>query len=316
MDETVFMKRKHGISFMTFGGGGAKYRCAARRICREAERFGLFDRITGHTDKDLERDFRGFWKEHGAFIKANRRRGYGCWLWKPFLILHHLKEMHNDDILLYADAGCELNPYGRQRLIEYLEMAAEHSIVTSKTHCPLTVLTKMDTIVRLDPELRHIARFQHQANFILIKKTGDTVGLAEEWFAISTENNYRYLDDSESVAPNDRRYAEHAHDQAILTLLLIEHGLDFSVRFEEMLDIYQSALPSHRRHIAGTQYPIWASRHRTGVVSPQMQRLRIAKAEGLLKKALLCPEYAVAHFSIQNLRSVAGRTLRRLGLRQ
>lgn len=304
------------VFFITFGGGAGKYRRAVRRVCREAEAFGLFDEITGHTDESIRRDFPDFREEHGAFIEANRLRGYGCWLWKPFLILHHLQAMREGDILLYADAGCELNPHGKQRLAEYLEMCAGHSFVTYRTDYPIKMLTKMDAILRLDPELQMAERDLHEACIMLLKKNADTVKMVREWFAICTENNYHYLDDSESAAPNDGSFAEHTHDQAVMTLLLIKHGLDFSIRFDETISLYQSAFPPHRRHIAGAQYPIWASRHRTGLVSPQMQRLHIARAGGLLNKAALCPGYILAHFSVCHLRSLAGRILRRLGLRE
>ncbi|MDD9807022.1 MAG: hypothetical protein OXU34_01930 [Gammaproteobacteria bacterium] len=308
------MEQKLQVFFMTFGGGDGKYRRAVRRVCREARAFGLFDGITGHTDESLRRDFPDFWKEHGAFIKANKRRGYGCWLWKPFLILRHLQTMREGDILLYADAGCELNPHGRQRLAEYLEMCTEHSVVTfhvaAQSEYPVKHWTKMDTILRLDPELQMMERAQHEGSVILLKKTEATINMAREWFAVCTGDNYRYLDDSESVTPNDGNFREHRHDQAILTLLLVKHGLDFC------LDGAERNFEPGRRHTDGAQSPIWTSRHRTGMTSPQMQRLHIAKAGSLLNKALLCPGYLLAHFSASHLRSVARRILGRLGLRR
>ena len=280
---------------MTFGGGGRKYRRAVRRICREAEAFGLFDGITGYTDESLRRDFPDFCKEHGAFIKANRR-GYGCWLWKPFLILRHLQTMREGDILLFVDAGCELNPYGRQRLAEYLDLCAEHSILTfhllPQSRFPVKHWTKMDTILRLDPDLQMVERPQHESGVILLKKTSATVNMAEEWFAVCAENNYHYLDDSESAAPNDRNFCEHRHDQAILTLLLVKHGLEFCLSGERYFE-------PGRWHIDGAQYPVWTSRHKSGFTSPRMMRLRVAKTDGYLCKALLCCGWVLSQFSMQ-----------------
>jgi len=308
------VEQKRQVFFMSFGGGAGKHRRAVRRVCREARAFGLFDAITGHTDRSLRRDFPDFWQEHGAFIEANRRRGYGCWLWKPFLILRRLQAMREGDILLYADAGCELNPYGKPRLIEYLEMCAAHSVVTflvaSRGEYPVKHWTKMDTMLHLDPELQTAERAQHGGNIILLKKTADTVNLAREWFAVCAGSNYHHLDDSESGAANDGNFSEHRHDQAVLTLLLVQHGLDFC------LDGGERDCQPERRHIDGAQSPIWASRQRTGMTSPQMRRLHIAKAGSLPAKALLWPGYIFAHFSVCHLRSVARRILGRLGLRR
>lgn len=295
---------------MTFGGGAGKYRRAVRRICREAEAFGLFDEIAGHTDESIRRDFPDFWKEHGAFIEANPR-GCGYWLWKPFLILRRLQAMREGDILLFADAGCELNPYGKQRLAEYLEMCARHSVVTflvaARSEYPVKHWTKMDTMLHLDPELQTAERAQHESGVILLKKNRRTLDMAREWFAVCAGNDYHYLDDSESVAPNDGNFREHRHDQAVVTLLLVKHGLDFCLTGE------RNFRPG-RWHTDGAQSPVWTSRHRTGMVSPRMQRLHIAKAGSTLSKAALFPGYILAHFSVCHLRSVARRILGRLGL--
>ena len=48
-----------------------------------------------------------FWNNHSEFILANKR-GYGYWLWKPYLIMKTLEQMNDNDILVYADCGCEI----------------------------------------------------------------------------------------------------------------------------------------------------------------------------------------------------------------
>ena len=308
------MEQKRRVTFLSFGGGlgyrGASFRAAARRIGREAHRLGVFDEVAVHFDKDLKRDFPEFWKEHGAFINTHQR-GCGYWLWKSFLILHHLNQIRDGDILMYVDAGCELNPYGRPRLMEYFELCSEHSTLTFRVQTPIKRWTKMDTLIRLDPELQTIEQYQNEGCVILLKREPKVIRLVEEWFAVSAENNYHYLDDSESVAPNDGDYREHRHDQAILTLLLIKQGLDFCLH-----DRCEGYFARKRQHIEGAHYPIWTSRHKSRIASPQMHRLRILKTEGLMRKALLYPGYIASHFSIQNLRWTLGDALRQLGLKE
>ena len=36
---------------------------------------------------------------------APNQRGYGFWLWKPFIIFETLKKLNDGDICLYCDAG-------------------------------------------------------------------------------------------------------------------------------------------------------------------------------------------------------------------
>ncbi len=109
--------------FLTFGGNahgrGKRFRTAAVRITGQARNSGLFDEIKLYTDLSLPHEFPTFWSQHGKFIEANNR-GYGYWLWKPFLILEAIKPMREGDVLLYADAGCELNLSARERLRCYI----------------------------------------------------------------------------------------------------------------------------------------------------------------------------------------------------
>ena len=53
-------------------------------------------------------------------------RSFGYWQWKPYLIRRVMDRMEEGDFLVYADAGCTLNPRGIPRLKEYLHMVEEN----------------------------------------------------------------------------------------------------------------------------------------------------------------------------------------------
>ena len=36
---------------------------------------------------------------------APNQRGYGFWLWKPYLINNKLQDLSNNDVLCYVDSG-------------------------------------------------------------------------------------------------------------------------------------------------------------------------------------------------------------------
>lgn len=91
---------------MTFGGGGQNYINAVNRIGNELEATNEFDHIIKYTDNDLKNDIE-FWNKHETFV-TNNIRGYGYWIWKPYLILKTLNTMNENDILFYIDAGCEV----------------------------------------------------------------------------------------------------------------------------------------------------------------------------------------------------------------
>ena len=108
--------------FLTFGDAG--YEEALRRIEKEAAASGFFDRLAIRRPSDLGEDF---WRKHGEFVAANRR-GYGCWLWKPWLIAEQLRACQPGEILVYADAGCTVRARGRRRFKEYCHMVQRFSV--------------------------------------------------------------------------------------------------------------------------------------------------------------------------------------------
>ena len=108
------------IHFLTFAAG-PDFRHSLTAIAEEASSFSLFDEIHAWNEKDCDPEF---WEEHRTFIEANPR-GYGYWLWKPYINLKLLSQVEEDDIIVYADGGCQLNntPSSQARLKEYVELA-------------------------------------------------------------------------------------------------------------------------------------------------------------------------------------------------
>lgn len=70
--------------FITFGAGDEKYYEAGNFLIKEVESLNIFDKSILYTDKDLKTD-QEFWPKHSNFIE-NNKKGYGYWLWKPYLI--------------------------------------------------------------------------------------------------------------------------------------------------------------------------------------------------------------------------------------
>lgn len=81
-----------------------------RRIGKEARESGFFDKIYLYNEKNLDWQFR---KSHRQYFR-DYPRGYGYWIWKSYLISKIMREkMHEGDILVYLDAGCEIKSSGK-----------------------------------------------------------------------------------------------------------------------------------------------------------------------------------------------------------
>lgn len=235
------------LHFLTFGGPTESYREAAKRIRDQAQAMNVFSSITAFTDIDLQQDAH-FWGKHGDFILSNPR-GYGYWIWKSYLIQQKLLEIPEGDILLYADSGCELNPYAKRRFFELVAKTASLKIIGTHSVSTDITYTKQDTIVKMGfgnkPEL--LRKNQIQAGCLMMLKCPEIVGLIDDWY--SWVQDYHLINDSPSVAPNSPYFIEHRHDQSVFNLLLKESGL-YNYEME----------PADNK----IENPIWYCRNRSG----------------------------------------------------
>ncbi len=87
------------IHCLTFGGGGDEFRAAAYRLARQAQASGFFTKTTVVTDLDLLKD-EEFQTRHSDFVARNQR-GFGYWLWKPYILLRTLEQAKDGDIIFY-----------------------------------------------------------------------------------------------------------------------------------------------------------------------------------------------------------------------
>ena len=200
------------------------YNKKAQKLIQQAHEFNLFSKIHMYTANDLFTKFPEYFDLHKDFINSNFSRncwrGYGYWIWKPFLIWKTLQEINEGDILLYMDTGCQLHSSGIERFKEYLDIVKknQHGNLFIEHHDLIKTCTKMDT-------LKH-----YKAENFIDENTRVTIAT----FLFTTNNefnrhffelfynaccNYHLVDDSPTIAPNISEFIEHRHDQSILSIL-------------------------------------------------------------------------------------------------
>lgn len=208
--------------FITFGGPAANWRKRVMYVTAQAKDFGLFDKVYGFTDKDLVND-QHFWTLHGNFLQ-NNSRGFGYWLWKSYLVKKVLAEMNDGDILLYCDAGCELNIGGKRRMQEYFDIVSKSTsgILRFSMDHPEYVWTKNDLFVHLSSSEEDKQSGQTACCAFIIKKCAHSVNFIDEWHRVCCM--YNLIDDSKSITANHLLFREHRHDQSIFSCLAKKYG--------------------------------------------------------------------------------------------
>jgi len=211
--------------FITFGAGKPDYYAAGNRLLVQARNLNVFDHTKLYTDQDLKND-KSFWNQHSNFIETNPR-GYGYWLWKPYIIKDAMDKMKDGDILLYLDCGCEFN-IAKKGMIKYFLGMIKNEHIIGTRNCIEKQYNKMDLVEKLGmSDDMHLNTLQHQAGALLFLVCDKTRNLVNQWYEIGSD--YHNIDDSPSILKNLDCFREHRHDQSIFSLLTKKYDL-FSPR--------------------------------------------------------------------------------------
>jgi hypothetical protein len=207
--------------FITFSGGSQNYYDAGNRLLNQANNLNIFDRTILYTDDNLKNDL-NFWPIHSNFI-TNNNRGYGYWLWKPYIIKKTMEMMNDNDILLYLDCGCELHINKLNIMSNFFNEINSYYIYTNKTKTEKQY-NKMDLLLKFDannPE--YLNSRQNEAGAIMFLVCNKTRELVNRWYELACD--YHNIDDSPSINQNLSCFIEHRHDQSIFSLLVKQYNL-------------------------------------------------------------------------------------------
>ena len=71
----------------------------------QAKNLNFFDNVICETDFINDDEFKVALKNTKFSSIYNIEKGYGFWLWKPYIIYKHLCKLNDNDILIYSDPG-------------------------------------------------------------------------------------------------------------------------------------------------------------------------------------------------------------------
>lgn len=210
------------IQFITFGSHD-NYIDAGKRLLKQANELQIFTNTILYTPKELKIDIH-FWNKHHEFITKNAR-GYGYWLWKPYIIKKTMEKMTNGDVLLYLDCGCELDYKKKDNLLRCIDIVKTDKIIgTLAQDCIEKHWNKMDLIDKLNMNNDiYLNTMQRQGGTNMFFICDETRSLINEWYKLSCD--YHNIDDSPSIIKNLDCFKEHRHDQSIFSLLTKKYSI-------------------------------------------------------------------------------------------
>jgi hypothetical protein len=219
----------------------------------------MFTSVTIYDLDRLKFDLPTWVLDHEEFIRKNKR-GFGYWIWKPQIIMHRLKEIKSGDVLLYLDAGCQVNRLGLRRLAMYVEIALTAGMLCFYLNGPnyrLDQWTKADLLNHFGILNNQIYSNlpQIESGILFFLKNDLNIEFLNTWGELCTFNQKSLIDDTASIIPNSYSFIENRHDQAILSLIHYVSNWGKSIRNENYFpSIWKQGI--HPR-----SFPICASRY-------------------------------------------------------
>ena len=280
--------------FITFGAGSLDIQGAARRLEKQAVESGFFDEVRVFSAESLPEDLVQLFSP----LEFSKIRGFGYWAWKPFIIRQTLATLVDGDVLIYMDAGCEINIRGRDRYTYYLDYVARNEVLVF----PMPYQHRF--WVKPHPSLRtknlHYFRNQVSAAFFMVRAGDLSRKLVDSWFETSVRDSGSAITDKQTGGDSPPvGFIEHRHDQAVLSHFVYELSVPVLDRDETYHAVWHKA----------REYPFFALRNK----SPHSQlRYRLSAPYVRAFLYVLSPLIDQDYF-MGNLKLLVKNSLKKIG---
>lgn len=216
-----FNQRIHAV---TFADGNY---CQSTRIQEEMKNCGYFDTFVSVNGNEIV-DYFASSKNH-AWKSQNSQKGYGWYAWKSLIVYKALKDLNDNDLLIWLDAGMHIKPSMGSKVHEYYSklIDSEKDVMPFRIKYTEAAFNKRDTVeevIRRYPEnAREILAsdiYQFCTGAFIIKKTKSSLKLVKDWHEISIDKELHFSNDNPSTSgPESTEFIDHRHDQSIFSLL-------------------------------------------------------------------------------------------------
>jgi hypothetical protein len=228
-------------------------RFAAQRH-KAAESLAKYCETTLYTEKELD----PYRASHSEIIYPGARGG-GYWLYKPLFLLEKIQQIGEGDGLLWMDAGCDL--IGDPEPLFDIAHNNDGICLFQQNHKNIRFVHKECFQHMGCDEEKYHQDYQCDAAVIVLTKTTQSLMFLFNWYWNCSIP--KLIKDPEAGITQYPEFIDHRHDQSVLTLLALEHGLprfksptQFGAEenLKEFLTFYERAVSS--------MYPTLFNHHR------------------------------------------------------
>jgi hypothetical protein len=215
------MEKKYLIIFSS----DERYDLAAKRLMLQAEDSKWFDEIICYSEYNKLNNYKPKCFING-FSKINPR-GAGLWAWKPDFIYHcMINEIEENALVVYLDAGVEINKFGYKKFELYCKIANEGKIVATRTNKIEFLYTNIPLVSRIKLGIIDLLSYQYQAGLLVFSNTINNKKLIKLWKELCLENEGIFL---LKPSPLHGIIGENRHDQSIFSGILKLSKQEYSI---------------------------------------------------------------------------------------
>ena len=149
-------------------------------------------------------------------------KGYGYWVWKPYIIKEALSTVNENDILLYVDGRSGLRKTGKPiRWLDNFILENQFDIASWQMIHKEMSWTNGDIISAFNLDLNSdlLKTGQFAATFHAWRKNIRSLNFSNEWLNFLLENREICRDD-DSKKLNHKKFIGNRHDQSVFSLMV------------------------------------------------------------------------------------------------
>lgn len=243
--------------FVSFGAGSRSYRSALRRLKNEVRDLDSKAQLWFFDDPEACELIDGLSVGLSAFAEKYPR-GYGLWIWKPWIIWQVMSKAAYGDFVFYLDAGCTVHTSdaSRKRYSYYLDYLREMGTLHFRQNFLVSDWTKQEVLqhFRFDPRDLRVGHIYAGIQGYLVNES--SIAFVRDWLNACTLDDGRLLLDVSDRSKEHIQFIEHRHDQSVLSCMVQQQGRP-SIPDETFFH------PNWNRN--GAAFPFWATRKISGI---------------------------------------------------
>jgi hypothetical protein len=245
--------------FLSFGAGRRCYRGALKRLAKEIRLLDPSANIWFFDESIIGNELTGLDESFLEFVKSNTR-GFGLWIWKPWILEKMLNEIPDGDIVFYLDAGTTVHTTGASKLRYkfYIDHILQNGHLFFQQTFKEYNWTKSAVLKQFKLKPNDIETGQVLGGVHGHRSNPQSRLLISEWRKLCTVNSGEFLKDVVDISAEDPRFIGHRHDASILSCLVKSVGI-------QLISDETFFHPNWNQD--GADYPFWATRKCSGVPS-------------------------------------------------